>query len=57
MRAQVYPKLFMSGGSMYETVWWGRLVRIWEVLVYNPLMDLEQSWRVRLRFPFSLHQL
>jgi hypothetical protein len=33
---------------MYETEWWGRLVRVWEVIVYNRLMDLEQSWRVRL---------
>lgn len=44
---QVYPKLFLSGGSMYETGWWSGLVKVWEVIVYNPVMDLQQGWPVR----------
>ncbi|CAL8460728.1 g259 [Coccomyxa elongata] len=45
---QVYPKLFLSGGSMYEATWWGWLVMVWEVLVYNSVMDLQQCWQVVL---------
>lgn len=37
---QVYPKLYLSGGSMYETLWWHWVARAWELLVYNPLYDL-----------------
>ena len=32
---------------MYETAWWGQLVKVWEVIVYNPFMDLERTWKVR----------
>jgi hypothetical protein len=39
--------MFLSGGSMYETAWWGQLVKVWEVIVYNPFMDLERTWKVR----------
>ena len=51
--------MFLSGGSMYETLWWGALVKVWEVIVYNSVMDLQQCWQVRcapiLPFAFSLH--
>lgn len=40
LAAQVYPKLFVNGSSMYETAWWGWLVTVWEAIVYNPLIDL-----------------
>lgn len=43
---QVYPKLYLNGGSMYEAHWWAILVRIWEMLVYNPLLDLEKWWQI-----------
>lgn len=39
---QVYPKLYVSGGSMYDSVWWGWLVRIWEAAVWSGI-DL-QRW-------------
>ncbi|KAK9908714.1 hypothetical protein WJX75_001863 [Coccomyxa subellipsoidea] len=45
---QVYPKMFLSGGSMYETLWWGALVKVWEVIVYNSVMDLQQCWQILL---------
>lgn len=45
---QVYPKLYLSGGSMYEAAWWGILVKVWEALVYNPVLDLEQWWQILL---------
>lgn len=31
---------------MYEAHWWAILVRIWEMLVYNPLLDLEKWWQI-----------
>lgn len=31
---------------MYEATWWGWLVTVWEVLVYNSVMDLQQCWQV-----------
>ncbi|KAK9834025.1 hypothetical protein WJX81_004222 [Elliptochloris bilobata] len=43
---QVYPKLFLNGGSMYETAWWRVLVTVWEALVYNPLIDLGACYQV-----------
>ena len=33
---------------MYDTAWWGWLVRVWEVVVYNQLLDLQQCWQVQL---------
>ena len=45
--AQVYPKLFLNGGSMYDTAWWRWLVAIWEALVYNPLIDLGACYQAR----------
>ena len=47
MGAQVYPKLFLNGGSMYDTAWWRWLVAIWEALVYNPLIDLGACYQAR----------
>ena len=46
--AQVYPKMFLRGGTMYDTAWWGWLVKVWEVVVYNQLLDLQQCWQVLL---------
>ena len=43
---QVYPKLYLSGGSMYDNYWWQLLVQGWEIVVYNPVLDLEQTWQV-----------
>ncbi len=43
---QVYPKLYLSGGSMYDNYWWQLLVRGWEMAVYNPILDLEQTWQI-----------
>ena len=43
---QVYPKLFLRGGTMYDTTWWAWLVTVWEVVVYNSLLDLQQCWQV-----------
>lgn len=39
---------------MYETSWWGGLVKVWEVIVYNSVMDLQQCWQVRPA-PCCLH--
>ncbi len=43
----MYPKLFLSGGSMYETAWWRWLVAVWEALVYNPVVDLGACYQAR----------
>ena len=43
---QVYPKLYLSGGSMYDSSWWQLLVQGWELMVYNPILDLEQTWQI-----------
>ena len=45
---QVYPKLYLSGGSMYDAVWWSVLVKAWEAMVYNRVLDLEQWWQILL---------
>ena len=49
---QVYPKLYLSGGSMYDSYWWQLLVQGWEMLVYNPILDLEQTWQVLIPTAF-----
>jgi hypothetical protein len=41
-RQQVYPKLYLSGGSMYDAKWWRWLVRGWELTVWNPVLDLDR---------------
>lgn len=43
---QVYPKLYLNGTSMYEASWWVVLVRVWEAVVYNPVLDLEKWWQI-----------
>lgn len=30
--------------NMYDSQWWKRLISVWEVLIYNPLLDLEAAW-------------
>ena len=38
---QVYPKSFFgTGASMYESSWWLGLVKGWEMVVNNPVVDL-----------------
>ncbi|KAL4550699.1 hypothetical protein Ndes2526B_g08809 [Nannochloris sp. 'desiccata'] len=40
---QMYPKSFLgTGSSMYETATWQSLVGLWEVVIDNPLIDLER---------------
>lgn len=39
---QVYPKLYMSGGSIYDSRWWRWLLRGWEATVWSGI-DL-QRW-------------
>jgi hypothetical protein len=41
---------------MYETAWWTGLVKVWEVIVYNPVMDLQQGWQVRVGSHHSMQQ-
>jgi len=48
---QIYPKLFLSGStSMFDSEWWQVLVRCWETVVYNPLVDLQHTWQLLLLF-------
>ena len=37
---------------MYDTTWWAWLVTVWEVVVYNSVLDLQQCWQVQ---PSPLH--
>ncbi|KAL4442076.1 hypothetical protein ABPG77_011337 [Micractinium sp. CCAP 211/92] len=39
---QVYPRTFLGDTSMYDKGWWQLLVKAWEVVVFNPVMDLER---------------
>ena len=32
---------------MYDSAWWRKVVATWEVVVYNPLLDLE-TWGLPL---------
>lgn len=31
--------MYLAGGSMYDSKWWQALVKVWEVVVYYPLLD------------------
>ena len=33
---------------MYDTTWWSWLVTVWEAVVYNKVLDLQQCWQVQL---------
>lgn len=44
MCVQLYPKLTVGMGSMYESAWWARLVAVWEALIFNRVLDLEAAW-------------
>lgn len=35
---------------MYDSQWWQVLVRCWEMVVYNPIMDLQHTWQLLLLF-------
>lgn len=45
---QLYPKLTVGMGSMYDSVWWARLVAVWEAIIFNQILDLEAAWPVVL---------
>jgi hypothetical protein len=45
---QLYPKITLGSIHMYKSTGWRTLVSIWEVLIYNPLIDLESWWLVLL---------
>jgi Guanylate-binding protein, N-terminal domain len=46
---QLYPKSFLgTGSSMYETATWQSLVGVWEIVIDNPLIDLERWGTVSL---------
>lgn len=48
---ELYPKSFLgTGSSMYETATWKSLVGVWEIVIDNPLIDLEQWGSVSLVF-------
>lgn len=47
---QIYPKLFLASGSMFDSGWWQVLVRCWENTVYNPVVDLQYTWQLLLVF-------
>ncbi len=40
---------------MYDTTWWLWLVTVWEVAVYNSVLDLQQCWQVH--FPQRLLEI
>jgi hypothetical protein len=41
---QLYPKSFLgTGSSMYETATWQSLIGVWEIVIDNPVIDL-QRW-------------
>ena len=40
---QVYPKLYLSGGSMYDAKWWQWLIRVWELTGARQDLRLLQS--------------
>jgi hypothetical protein len=39
---QVYPKTFIGDASMYAQGWWKQLVKAWEVVIFNPLVDMQR---------------
>ena len=41
---QLYPKLTVGLGSMYDSAWWTRLVGVWEAIIFNRFLDLEAAW-------------
>ena len=38
LQLQVYPKLYLGGGSMYDTSGWKLLVTVWELTVWNSIV-------------------
>jgi hypothetical protein len=34
--------MYISGGSMYDSKGWALLVRVWELTVYNAVIDLDR---------------
>lgn len=41
---EVSPKLYIgSGDNMFESAYWTAAARAWEVIVYNPFLDLDRA--------------
>ena len=41
---EVAPKLYIGPGeSMFDSAWWAAAVKVWEMAVYNPLVDLDRA--------------
>lgn len=41
---QLYPKITFGVGNMYKSFGWRKLVAAWELVIYNPVLDLETWW-------------
>jgi len=37
----VYPKLYLGSGSMYDSRGWAVLVQVWELTVWNSVLDVD----------------
>lgn len=41
---EVSPKLYIGPGeSVFDSAWWSAAARAWEVVVYNPVVDLDRA--------------
>ena len=42
---EVSPKLYIGppGATMFESTWWTTAAKAWEVVVYNPFVDLDEA--------------
>jgi hypothetical protein len=44
---QAYPRITLAGAQMYESKWWRKVAATWEIVIYNPVFDLE-TWGLPL---------
>lgn len=44
MSLQIYPRMTLGAEHMYKSAWWLRLVAVWEMLIFNPFIDLGTWW-------------
>ena len=48
---EFYPKVYFSEEALYESDAWAYVSLAWELLVSNPLVDLDHWWRPMLLWP------
>lgn len=48
---EFYPRVLFSEDALYGTLAWTYIAMVWEILVFNPLVDIDRPWKPLVIWP------